>query len=109
MNSEYLPWKMLSATVGAGVLTEGWNLDAAPTDELEGSRSFTVPVAFASPFLSPPVVHLGLTGFDIEEHNSARITLSPANITAEGFDVVISTWRSSRVYSVEFSWLAVGA
>ncbi len=63
--SSPIPWKILSATHGAGVLTPGWNL-ADPVTLPEESRFFVVDVAFASPFASPPVVHLGLTGFDID-------------------------------------------
>ena len=108
MNPEYLPWNLLAATIAVGIETEGWNL-AEGVAEDGPLRSFHVPVSFAAPFIAPPVVHLGLTGFDIDQRSSSRISLSAESITAEGFVANISTWRSSRVYSVTFQWLAVGA
>lgn len=112
MTAETVPWKLLAATVGVGVLTDGWNLAEAPHEEEPDPadvRKFSTDVSFASPFAAPPVVHLGLTGFDLEEHSSARLTLAAESITPFGFRVTIATWRASRVYAVEFSWLAVGA
>lgn len=104
-----LPWKSLSASLQVGVLTDGWNLAKPPTDGAEEARIFRYTVYFANPFETPPVVHLGLTGFDIDQRDSNRLSLRTAEITATGFVAEISTWRDTRVYSVEFSWLAVGA
>ncbi|MCC6881053.1 MAG: H-type lectin domain-containing protein [Verrucomicrobiales bacterium] len=108
MNPDYLPWKILSATVGVGVLTDGWNLAAASEEDGE-TRSFVTAVTFASPFLSVPVLHVGLTGFDVDHVSSARLSLVPEDISPHGFQLRITTWRSSRIYSVEFSWMAMGA
>ncbi len=102
-----LPWKVLSSHVGVGILTEGWNLDACASEE-EEVRFFTVEVVFASAFSDTPVVHLGLAGFDLDQRDSSRITLKAENITAQGFQAVIATWAASRVFSVEFNWLAIG-
>ena len=113
MAAETIPWKLLSATVGVGVLTDGWNLADAAEDAGEPDptevRSFSIDVVFAEPFNTPPVVHLGLTGLDLEERGSSRLTLTAGQITPHGFRATVSTWRGSRVYAVEFSWLAVGA
>ncbi|HQW27754.1 MAG: H-type lectin domain-containing protein [Verrucomicrobiales bacterium] len=108
MNDDYLPWKILSATVVVGTETENWNL-AIPADEEDSARCFTLEIYFATPFTTPPVVHLGLTGFDIDQCSSGRIKVVTEAVTTDGFLAKISTWRSSRVYSVEFNWLAVGA
>jgi hypothetical protein len=54
------------------------------------------------------VVQLGLTGFDMDQRESSRITLKAENITESGFQAVISTWASSQVFAVEFNWLAIG-
>jgi hypothetical protein len=107
MYSPTVPWQVLSSRVGVGVLTEGWNLDVT-APQTEGSRSFTVDIAFASSFSSVPVVQLGLTGFDMDQRESSRITLKAENITESGFQAVISTWASSQVFAVEFNWLAIG-
>lgn len=108
MYSNTLPWQVLSSNVGVGVLTEGWNLDIVESNG-EGSRSFTVDITFASPFSSFPVVQLGLTGFDMDQRESSRISLKAENITESGFQAVLSTWASSRVFAVEFNWLAIGS
>jgi len=108
MSFAALPWKVLSSQTGVGILTEGWTLDTmdSTTDEV---RTFVTEIVFATPFDSIPVVQLGLTGFDLDQRDSARITLKAENITAAGFQAVISTWAGTRVFAVEFNWLAIGA
>ena len=101
-----MPLTILSSHVGAGILCEGWNLSEAGPEEC---RSFEVEVEFASAFSNAPVVHLGLTGFDSAKDDSPRISLKAKNITASGFVAEISTWAATRLYSVEFSWLAIGS
>jgi hypothetical protein len=109
MNDSWQPWKILSETVCVGVLTEGWTLAEVVMDGLGEQRTFTYPILFATPFSSVPVVTLGLTGFDLDQHQSSRIDLLPVAITQQGFKIQIATWRDTQVYSVAFSWLAVGA
>ena len=103
-----IPWNVLSSNLGVGVLTPGWNLDATGHDAGK-PRTFLVPVVFDSAFSSVPVVHLGMTGLDADQRDSARVTLKAENITPTGFETVISTWAGSRVFAVEFNWLAIGA
>lgn len=107
MLSEYTPWKILSATASAGVLTEGWNL-AEPSADSEACRQFTLFVPFAFPFSAPPVVQAGLTGFDIDQRTSARLSLMVGKISAEGFELTFTTWQDTLVYAAEVGWLAVG-
>ena len=66
-------------------------------------------VEFEVAFSAPPVVHLGLTGFDMDQRDSSRLSLTVGEVTAEGFVAKIATWEFSRVYGVEFNWLAIGA
>lgn len=108
MNSEYLPWKMLAAEVTVGIGSEDWTLDAV-SEEDSPDRTYEVAVSFSAPFSAPPVVHLGLTGFDLEQWSSSRLTLSVACVSESGFTARLTTWRSSRVYGASFQWLAVGA
>jgi hypothetical protein len=103
-----IPWNILSSTVGVGILTDGWNLAELGT-EGETSRSFEVEITFAAPFTFPPVVQLALTGFDFDQRDSSRVTLKATSITPHGFTASISTWAATRVYAVEFNWLAIGA
>jgi hypothetical protein len=103
------PWKSLSATVHVGTLTDGWTLATPPTEYRDEARIFRFAVYFSASFDAPPVVHLGLTGFDIDQRDTSRLTLNATEITETGFVAEIATWRETRVYSVAFSWLAIGA
>lgn len=109
MNQPLQPWKSLSSSLQVGVLTEGWNLAEPPAEATEDARVFRFTVYFSTPFDAPPVVHLGLTGFDIDQRDSDRLSLRAAEIGTASFVAEIGTWRDTRVYSVEFSWLALGA
>lgn len=105
MNDQWTPWSILSATGGVGVTTEGWNL----AESAEEPRTFITEVVFSASFQSVPVVQLALTGFDMDQRDSARISLKAVEVKPSGFKVEISTWLDTRVYAVEFSWLAIGA
>ena len=100
---------MLSASVDVGVLTAGWNLDKTSEDSANAMRVFRFTVFFANRFDAPPVVHLGLTGFDIDQRDTGRLSVRAVEITSESFVAEIATWRDTRVYSVGFGWLALGA
>ena len=102
-------WKALSATVQVGTLTEGWTLATPATETHDQIRVLRFAVFFSAPFDAPPVVHLGLTGFDLDQRDASRLTLTATEITGTGFIAEIATWRETRVYSVAFSWLALGA
>jgi len=108
MYSSALPWKALSSNVSVNVLTEGWNLACPEAGAEEGIRKFSLYVAFDTPFFEVPVVQIGLSGFDIDQRDSARLTVKAENITEFGFQASIVTWAGSRVYAVEFNWIAIG-
>lgn len=103
------PWKSLSATVHVGQLTKDWNLATPPPEYRDELRAFRFKVNFSAAFDAPPLVHLGLTGLDIDQRDTSRVNLTATEITKTGFTAVITTWRETRVYSVAFSWLALGA
>ena len=103
------PWKTLSATVHVGTLTDDWNLATPPAEDQDQIRVVRVAVSFSAPFDTSPVVHLGLTGFDIDQRDTSRLKLTATGITETGFTAEIATWRETRIYSVDFSWLAIGA
>lgn len=108
MNTSFIPWSILSSSVGTGIGAEGWNLaeiGPAPDD----TRSFSIRIAFVSRFSLPPVVHLALTGLDADPREATRISLKTGLITESGFQAIISTWSTSRIYGVDFNWLAIGA
>jgi hypothetical protein len=107
MNTAMEPFSFLAGRQVLGVETEGWDLDQPSADGAD--RRLRVKVGFASPFRSAPLVHLGLCGFDISEHDCARLTVEAQNVTREGFEIVLGTWFNTRLWRVEVNWLALGA
>ncbi|MEM1440721.1 MAG: H-type lectin domain-containing protein [Verrucomicrobiota bacterium] len=108
MSDSYLPLKVISSTLCLGSETEGWTLDDKALDE-DPERVFSFDVYFETPFSTPPVVHLGMTGFDIDQCSSSRLKATTTQVTENGFQVRLKTWRASRVYSVDLSWIAIGS
>lgn len=108
MFSSAVPWQVLSSNVSVNTLTEGWNLSGAAPGTEEEPRTFSISVTFDAPFAAVPVVQVGLNGFDIDQRDSARLTVKTESITEFGFQAVLTTWAGSRVYAAEFNWLAIG-
>jgi H-type lectin domain len=100
------PMKFLSGTEALSAYHEDWILDRQPS--CEGKRFFQTKVFFCAPFQSVPLVHIGITGFDISNQDAARITAHVANITCEGFEIVLSTWLATRLWRTDICWLAIG-
>jgi H-type lectin domain len=108
MNSNLQPWRTLSATVSAGTFSEGWTL-ADLGESGESRRCYSLDISFEGPFSAPPVVQVALSGFDIDQGHTARLSVRALNITTEGFKLEIDTWADTVVYGVECAWLAIGA
>jgi len=108
MMSLLSPWKTAAATCSVGIADPRWPL-AAWVAEDHPDRTFAVPVRFEVPFEEIPVIQLALTGFDHDQRTSGRIRLTATEVTTVGFTAVITTWRDTRVYGVDFGWLAIGA
>jgi hypothetical protein len=103
--SDLLPLSVCSAIVKYSCEDEGFALHVA---EVDGDRVFRSRVDFDAAFAATPVVHVGLAGFDIDHDDTARLRVHVEAITASGFDVVLTTWRCTRVYGASVSWLAIG-
>jgi len=73
-----------------------------------GKRQVREPVRFSEPFVSPPVVQVGLSMWDAVHDANTRMDISAENITEEGFEIVFRTWGDSRVARVRADWLAMG-
>jgi hypothetical protein len=101
-----VPFSFLSGRETLGVDTDGWSLDN-PEDGF--ARTVRTRVLFNRAFSATPLVHLGLSGFDIGNNDSARLHTHVEELDAQGFDIVVSTWLYTRVWKVEVSWLAVGS
>ncbi len=97
----------LNGTVVGSVEEPDWVLLDVPAENHD--RIFERYVRFDQRFSGQPLVQLSLIGFDIDNSRNARLSLSPENITADGFSLRVRTWLNTRMWSVEVSWLAVGS
>jgi hypothetical protein len=103
--SDVLPLSICSSVAKFGSDTEDFLLHIADGD---GERAFRAHIDFVNPFAAPPLVHVSLSGFDIDNWDTARLRVHVEEISASGFDLVLTTWRRTKVYSAETSWLAIG-
>ena len=100
------PLSLLSGIEKLGSDREGWTLD--DIEGIDADRLFRSKVTFDRAFNAPPVVQIGIVGFDISEEDSARLEASVENISTHGFELVLSTWLNTRLWRVNVSWLAIG-
>jgi hypothetical protein len=103
--SEVLPLSICSSLAKFGSDDEGFLLHIAADED---ERFFRARIEFVSPFAAPPLVHVGLSGFDIDNGDTARLRVHAEAISSTGFELVLTTWRRTRVYGAETSWLAIG-
>jgi len=113
MYSEYdsttiVPLTMRSAVVELDQSTPDWQLARPGERRAAQAREFRTYVTFELPFANVPMVHVGLSGFDIDNRDSARLTVRAENIGPAGFDLVLATWMGTRVYRADISWIALG-
>jgi hypothetical protein len=103
-----VPLTMSSAVIEIDQYSPGWRLARLPGEDAAEQRIFKTHVPFAVPFANVPMVHIGLTGFDIDNRDTARLSVRAGEISATGFDLLVLTWLNTRVYKVEISWIALG-
>jgi hypothetical protein len=96
---------MISGNVSKSYWTTGHPLELGTPI---GGRSDTIHIDFpAGKFSTPPNVQVTLSMIDAENDGSnIRLSVSPVNITTNGFDIQVSTWLDSKVYAVGVTWLA---
>lgn len=100
----------LSFAAGAARFDEsqpGWTL-LGPGLDSGGYRTFTGQVLFDRSFTAPPVVQVGITGFDIDHRDNARLNVGIVGIDEHGFGLQLRTWWNTRLWSVELNWIAIG-
>ncbi|MET0089937.1 MAG: H-type lectin domain-containing protein [Candidatus Thiodiazotropha sp.] len=108
ISSGLVPFRMCSATVSLDQFVTGWTLARFEGKADPQPRAFEQWIDFSTPFSNLPLVQLGVVGFDIDNRDTARLKVRAERITANGFMLVIETWRHTRVYGAEVSWLAIG-
>lgn len=82
--------------------------DDGPMWTGEGNRECRYIVKFREPFLTPPVVMVGLSMWDTDSANNQRADICAEVITEEGFHIVFRTWGDSRIARVRADWTAFG-
>jgi hypothetical protein len=105
MTSSVAPLSLLAGTESFGQGTADWSL-LGTSDEPE--REFFARVQFSLEFSGPPIVHVSVVGFDIDNREFARLRVRAQYIDRFGFTVAISTSFGTQVYGVDISWLALG-
>lgn len=75
----------------------------------QGQRLVRHVVRFEESFVSPPVVYLSLSMWDVAGDANQRLDLQAAEITETGFVIEFRTWDDTRVARVRANWMAIGA
>ncbi|MFW2587893.1 H-type lectin domain-containing protein [Sagittula sp. SSi028] len=83
--------------------------DGGPMWTGEGARERRRAVIFSDPFAEVPVVHVGLSLWDMDQGANVRADISAENVTTTGFELVFRTWSDTKVARVRMNWLAMGA
>jgi H-type lectin domain-containing protein len=91
-----------SGVLDYGPKTDGWTLGSG-----SGVRTYVSPdIKFNPAFTAPPRIALALSGLDTEHTTNVRVTLEPADVEADEFNIAVRTWGDSLIYSVLVTWLA---
>lgn len=73
-----------------------------------GARARRTRVAFARPFVAPPVVHVSVTLWDFDQSTNARGDLAAEKVDAAGFEIVFRTWEDTHAAQLRVGWIALG-
>ncbi|WP_437985494.1 H-type lectin domain-containing protein [Sorangium sp. So ce117] len=106
MTTAVTPLQMLAGTNHFGKAQPHWNLLGPPSEGID--REFSARVEFEREFNSPPVVHIGIAGLDVEGSDAVRVRVCARHIDRAGFTVLLSTWFGSQVHGVDVNWIALG-
>jgi hypothetical protein len=106
MTAAVLPLSFVAGAARFDDSLPGWGLLDRTDDG--GTRTFAGRITFERSFDSPPVVQIGVTGFDIDNGDNARLNVAITAVDGTGFDVELRTWWNSRLWSVDLSWIAIG-
>jgi hypothetical protein len=106
MTNAVAPLSLLAGTERLGKDSEGWSLIGPPAEGVD--REFRIRIEFSLEFSGPPVVHLSVVGFDIDNGDFARLRVSAQYIDRTGFTLLVSTSWSTQVHGVDVGWLALG-
>lgn len=74
----------------------------------KGPRERRKKVDFSEKFRSQPVVHVGLSLYDIDSGANIRADVKAEKVSPSGFELVFRTWGDTRVARVRINWVAFG-
>jgi hypothetical protein len=74
----------------------------------EGTREHREVVRFSNPFLSAPMVQIGMSMWDAHQGANQRMDIAAENVTVDGFEIVFRTWGDSKIARVRADWMALG-
>lgn len=74
----------------------------------QGPRVMRKKIRFSEKYRSPPMVHVSISMWDMDQDKNQRADISADKVSAVGFDLVFRTWGDSRVARVRADWLSVG-
>ena len=73
-----------------------------------GPRERRREIRFGETFRNMPVVHVGLSMWDVGNEAATRMDIKAETVTPESFDLVFRSWGDTRVARVRASWIAFG-
>jgi hypothetical protein len=100
-----VPLQMLAGSSRFSAGDEAYTLLGQPSHGK--NRVFVAKVVFETSFTRAPIVHVGLTGFDISNADWARIDVRVGAISAYDFEVIAETWFNTQIHSFRVGWLAL--
>lgn len=74
----------------------------------QGPREERRRVEYGLTFLVPPMVHVGLSMWDVSNEANMRMQVAAEEVGNSGFVVSLRTWGDTRIARMGVSWLAVG-
>ncbi|MHA6266175.1 H-type lectin domain-containing protein [Aliiroseovarius sp. CAU 1755] len=74
----------------------------------QGPRKLVTAVRFSEAFVTPPVVHVSVSMWDLDKRTNARADIAAQNTTPTGFEIVFRTWGDTRVARLRVDWMAIG-
>lgn len=63
-------------------------------------------ITFATPFATVPTVIVSLNLVDSENTTNLRIAVGTDTINTQSFELVVTTWWDTAIFSVGISWIA---
>ena len=96
-------------TEGLVVLESGEFSRVFDTDMKNGSgeRSSVETISFNQNLKHIPTVLTSISGLNTDSDFNSRIEAKAENITTTGFDLVMRTWRHSKVLFIKVNWIAL--